>query len=116
MHAVIMYRDRVISSLEDIAANADAQRASNFPPEELRLNWEDCYAPLSGIFANPDYIAEFTPVELSSLARFNEFIWSLPPEPDAMWNRDNLDTPPWHHVRSLAEAEIKRLRIPFAAA
>lgn len=103
------FRANILEALSLIASEATAQRSMDFPPEELRLAWEDSYYPLEGEHADQVAIASFTMTELEELRRFNSFIWSLPPEPDAMWHRDNLDRPPWPAIRSHANETLALL-------
>lgn len=96
------FRTGIATSLEQLAAPASVQRRIDFPPEEFRLEWEDSFFVLEGAQANPDALANFAPAELAALRRFNDWLWSLPPEPDPMWDRDNLGASPWPEIRARA--------------
>jgi hypothetical protein len=99
----------IVSALQDLAAPASIQRSIDFPPEELRLGWEDAYAVLAGDRPDLEAVASFDGAELAAMRRFNDWMWSLPPEPDPMWDRANLDAPPWPEVRARASALLALL-------
>ena len=104
------FRRNIEESLTLIASEAATQRQMDFPLEELRLDWESSFSVLTGDRANPQAIACFNDAELAGLCHFNQFIWSLPPEPDVMWHRDNLEQAPWPEVRARAEQALSMLR------
>ena len=106
------FRGIIVSALQDLAAPASVQRSIDFPPEEFRLGWGGGYFVLEGERANPEALASFDSAELAAMRSFNDWIWSLPPEPDPMWNRANLDAPPWPEVRARANALLALLGGP----
>ncbi len=104
------FRVNVETALEQLACQATVQRRLDFPPAELRLQWEDRYFVLEGPAANTEALASFSGLELNQIRQFNEFIWRLPPEPDPMWHRDKLNAPPWPELRARAKELLDMLR------
>lgn len=106
------FRAQVEEWLAILASPAEVQlEAAQGLPEELRLEWEGRFAPVDE--RRPDSsaegLAQFTPAERAALRRFDDFLWSLPPEPDPMWSAAALDGPPWAEVRGRAAAVLGRL-------
>lgn len=104
------FRTMILSAVEALAVSASEQNANDFPPEELRLQWEDSYAPLTGEWAKADAAVSFSGDELDALKQFNQFIWSLPLEPDGMWHIHSLEREPWPQIRSKAHNILELLR------
>ena len=96
------FRAIILESLHELAAPATVQRAWDFPPHELWLSWVTYIPVLIGDEANPDAVASFENTEFSAITEFNDLVSRLPPEPDPMWNRHNLDAPPWPEIRDRA--------------
>jgi hypothetical protein len=104
------YRKNIITSLAQLAAASSAQRNIGFPPEQFRLDWEGSYSVVDEAGANEVARGSFQEAELIELAKFDRYMWSLPPEPDPMWHRDNLDAEPWPEIRGRATELIELLR------
>ena len=112
---VINFCANIIDWLSILAADTDEQlRAVDGLPEELRLTWEDFYSPVDERRprANDEGVAQFTPSERAALVEFDDYLWSLPPEPDPMWHRDALDQEPWPQARAKAAELLNRLKPP----
>jgi len=98
----------LVTALAKLASSAEAQRASDFPPEELRLEWEDAFALVENRVAKGKRSDAGS--EMNAIYAFNEYLWSLPAEPDPMWHRDNLDKQPWPTIRTQASDLLAALR------
>ena len=108
-------RTRIEEWLAVLASDAEVQlRAVQGLPEELRLAWEDCYSMVDDRngAANLDALAQFSAAERAELDAFNAYLWSLPPEPDPMWDSAALNDEPWPQVRARASLLLARLSIP----
>lgn len=90
----------LIEALAKLASSAETQRASDFPPEELRLEWADAFAIIENHFLDEE--RDGPCAKIGAIRAFNEYLWSLPAEPDPMWHRDNLDKQPWPIIRTRA--------------
>ncbi|MCW6536291.1 hypothetical protein [Sphingomonas lycopersici] len=102
----------LIKALAKLASSAETQRASDFPPEELRLEWEDAFAIIENRSLDKERDGACT--RICAIRTFNEYLWSLPAEPDPMWHRDNLDKQPWPIIRTRASDLLASLGHPYA--
>lgn len=98
---------QMLSALDGLAASSEIQRASDFPPEELRLIWEDVFVLFdSRVGEMTGKLAQ----EADAIRAFDDYLWSLPAEPDPMWHRDNLDKRPWPEIRHKASDLQRQLQ------
>ena len=101
----IDFRASIIDWLSVLAADAEEQLvAVDGLPEELRLTWESCFFAVDerDPTADKEGLAQFTQGERRALVEFDNYMWSLPPEPDPMWHRGALHEEPWPQVRAKA--------------
>jgi hypothetical protein len=108
----VAFRANILEWLTVLASDAEVQlRAVDGLPEELRLKWYSCFFAIDD--REPDVnlegLAQFSAAERAALNAFDDYIWSLPPEPDPMWHRDALNEQPWPQVRARAAELLNRL-------
>jgi hypothetical protein len=103
----------LVTALAKLASSAEAQRASDFPPEELRLEWDDAFV----FVQNPavGWKPSGASLEMKAMRAFNEYLWSLPAKPDPMWHRENLDKQPWPTIRARASDLLAFLSQSYAS-
>jgi len=111
----IDFRAFILEWLEVLASDAEAQlKAVDGLPEELRLQWQASFFAVDDRdpSANEEGLAQFSPAERAALNAFDDYIRSLPPEPNPMWHRDALGEEPWPQVRARAAQLLDRLKRP----
>lgn len=97
------FRAGILNWLAVLASDAEAQlNAVDGLPEELRLSWEGAFFTVDDRdpMANDAGLGQFSAAERAALNAFDDYLWSLPPEPDPMWHRDALNQDPWPEVRA----------------